>query len=186
MKESRKYILKLLYDYDQSKGGRMGLASDGKDTGLSALTLRDDICYLASHDYIIEHEAPMSAYLLSLTPKGEQFVENIFQFSVESTGINFNFGNAQITNAIIGNNASGNTFTSNGASFPELRTLIEAKPSIDQPDFQELLNILEELKESKEPVPRNLFSRFSNLICKHSDLIGPLGTTLVELFFGIS
>ena len=186
MKESRQHLLQLIYDHDQNEGGALQILSDGSDTGLDASTLRNDVLYLQDHGYIEQKKATLGSYFLVLTEKGEQLVENGFQPPKENSETNFHFQNAQIQNSIIGNQVSGNEFVFNsGASLSELQQLIQQKPLGDQPELKELLDLLQSLEERKEPVPRSLFARFSNLIKKHTDLIAPIGVALVNILFQV-
>ncbi len=185
MKDSRKKLLHLLYNHDQKVGGPMTFNPDGNDIGIDSEALDNDIFSLKSQGYIEEHPFALHSVCLSLTEKGTQFVENGFQRPSEVYGTNFNFGNAHINNAIIGNNSSGNELTFNGAAFSELQSLIAAKSSIDQTELQELLAALQRIEDSSEPIPHGFFARFSNLVKKHTDLIAPLGQTLIEILFGI-
>lgn len=186
MKESRQRLLRLIYDYDRNEGGAIEISCDGNNIGFDAFDLKNDIDYLQNQGYLQKQKVTIVSYFLVLTEKGERLVENGFQPPKETSETNFHFQNAQIQNSIIGNQASGNEFVFNsGASLSELQQLIQQKPLADQPELKELLDLLQSLEERKEPVPRSLFARFSNLIKKHTDLIAPIGVALVNILFQI-
>lgn len=174
-----------IYDYDRKEGNALQITATGNEIGYDSSTLRNDVNYLKSNGYIIEPMAISHSYVLTLTEKGERFVENGFQLPSENQPANFNFSNANLTNAVIGNNVSGNEFAFNSNSFPELCSLIKEKPAIDQQELQELLSALDILKDSEEPISQGFFARFSELIKKHTDLIVPIGKSLVEILFGV-
>lgn len=184
MKESRKQLLQAIYDYDQVEGKPWQIPCDGSGTSFDPATLKNDVSYLKRNNFVCEPTPILRCYVLALTDKGERFVENGFQLPPEGQTTNFNFGNASVNNAIIGNQASGNEFTLNSqASLAELQGLIQTKSTSDQEKLDELLTLLQSLEKSKEPVPRNFFAKVSDLIKKHTDLIVPIGNILVSIFF---
>lgn len=187
MKDSRKNLLQILYDYDQKEGGPLQITADGNEIGCDSLTLRNDVHYLKSNGYITEPMSILRSYVLALTEKGEHFVENGFQLPSENQNqpASFNFSNANLTNAVIGNHISGNDFAFNSNSFPELCSLIKEKSVSEQQELQELLSALDSLKNSEEPISHGFFARFSELVKKHTDLIVPIGKSLVEVLFGV-
>lgn len=186
MKQSRIDLLQQIYDHDQIEGGFLQINTDGSDIMCDALTLDNDVSYLERNGYIIDELDILHSYCLSLTEKGERFVENGFR-SPQATqqSSSFNFAGATINNAVIGNDATNNSFAMNvGASIADLKELIGNKPVEDQEDLQEMLHELERLQNSDEPIQRNLLTRFSDLIKKHTDLIVPIGQTLIGLCAG--
>lgn len=76
MKESRKKLLKLIYNYDQNVGGPYQFDSDGLEVGSDTLTLRHDVNYLKDNGYVIYKNPVLGTYRLMLTEKGEQYVED--------------------------------------------------------------------------------------------------------------
>lgn len=197
MKESRKQLLQMIYDYDQTKGGPLQIMADGSDTGFDSLTLRNDVSYLKNHGYVDEPIPIAMSYVLQLTVKGEQFVENGFPSAVQASTASFNFSGATFTNSTVGkevsnvsnvinNEVSGNTFTYNaGASLAELESLIQAKPSEDQAVLNEMLEVLREIQSSEKPVDKGRLARFYEVVKKSSDLLLPLGKFFVDIFFRI-
>ena len=184
MKESRKQLLKMIYDYDQTEGKPLQVPCDGTGTPFEPETLKSDVSYLKRNNFVCEPMPILRSYVLALTEKGEQFVENGFQLPSEVQTTNFNFGNANVSNAIIGNQASGNEFTLNSqTSLSELQKLIQTKPVADQEQLDQLLALLQSLEQSKEPIPRGFFAKVSDLIKKHTDLIVPIGNALVSILF---
>ena len=79
MRDSRKNLLQLIYDCDQREGRPLQINSDGKDISSDTLTLRNDVRYLKDNGYIRETNPILHSYVLTLTEKGEYFVENGFR-----------------------------------------------------------------------------------------------------------
>ena len=79
MTDSRKKLLQLIYEHDQTEGGPLQIGVDGSDIGCDRLTLRNDVSYLKHHDFVCEPIPIAQAYCLMLTEKGELFVESDFQ-----------------------------------------------------------------------------------------------------------
>ncbi len=95
MKDSRKNLLQMIYDHEQIEGTPLQITADGSDTCSNARVLQNDILYLKSNDYIVESMPISRFYVLMLTEKGEQFVENGFKMQPEfSTSNIFNIENA--------------------------------------------------------------------------------------------
>lgn len=185
MKQSRMQLLQRIYDHDRTEGGSLQINADRSDNSCDALTLDTDVSYLKRNGYIIEELDILHSYYLSLTEKGERFVENGFQSPQSVQSSSFNFAGATINNAVIGNDATNNSFIMNvGASIADLKELIESKPIEDQEALQEMLHELQRLQNTNEPLQRNLLARFSDLIKKHTDLIIPLGQALIGLCTG--
>lgn len=192
MKKSCQNILKKVYDKFQRDSDSLYIPLDEDDMSPDSITLQNDINALLSDNYIKEDTPLSSGYILSMTEKGRNYVENDFQ-NKSLPQQSFNFQNATLSNPIIGSNATfnnsiiGNNASENdlntGASFSELDSLIKGKPDNDQPELQELLRALEKIKESSEPVHPGILARFSDLVKKHTDLIVPIGRILVDIFF---
>lgn len=192
MKKSCQNILKKVYDKFQRDSDSLYIPLDEDDMSPDSITLQNDINALLSDNYIKEDTPLSSGYILSMTEKGRNYVENDFQ-NKSLPQQSFNFQNATLSNPIIGSNATfnnsiiGNNASENdlntGASFSELNSLIKGKPDNDQPELQELLCALEKIKENSEPVHPGILARFSDLVKKHTDLIVPIGRILVNIFF---
>lgn len=73
MKDSRKQLLKLIYDYDHNSGGILRIGKDGEAVGSDKETLRKDIEYLQTHCFINQPKHEIRAYHLSLTGKRRRF-----------------------------------------------------------------------------------------------------------------
>ena len=184
MRDSRKNLLQLIYDCDQREGRPLQINSDGKDISSDTLTLRNDVRYLKDNGYIRETNPILHSYVLTLTEKGEYFVENGFRLPEAHPTTSFDFGNATITNAVIGNNTSGNEFTfSKNSPLSELESLIQSKPASDQDVLNEMLEILREIHTSEKPVEKGRLSRFYEFIKKSSDLVLPISEFLFDVFF---
>ena len=86
----------------------------------------------------------------------------------------------------MGTAISGTSYTFNtGASFSELKELIDAKPALDQGRLNALLAVLESVEKSDEPVKKGILVGFSDLLNKYSDLVVPVGKILLDIFAGI-
>ena len=99
--------------------------------------------------------------------------------------MNINLSGAQFSNTVIGSTITGSEVTINaGASLTELKELIAQKSAEDQLQLQELLRELEQLQQLNQPVQRRWLARFSDALQKHTDLIAPLATALLQHFLG--
>lgn len=186
MKQSRKDLLQRIYDYDQEYGGALTI-SMLNISGSDLMVLRADVEYLLKNGYIEKARSYMNTYRLILTEKGEQFVENGFQSPSSAPISSFSFEGATINNAIIGNDASGNEFVVNvGASFADLERMIASEPTEDQETLRDMLRELQELQNSGDQIDRSRLARFSDCLKKHTDLLVPLGQTLIGILFGAS
>ena len=186
MKQSRDELLKRVYDYDQEYGGPLCIQLTDAQTGgyiPDLHTLRTDVEYLTQHGFLFEPVHMLRCYNLSLTEKGEIYVENNFKRSIQQSSA-FDFSGATINNAVIGNDVSGNhiSFSSNEA-LVELETMIQKRPAEDQQLLQELLAVLREIERSDEPVEKGKLARFYEVVKKGSDLMLPIGKFLTDIFF---
>lgn len=185
MKFSRIKLLQAIYDFEQSNNGYFQIEISNNNNDFDTLTLSTDVRYLEKEGFIWHPMKALNCYCLSLTEKGEMFVENGFKSPAElSQNSTFDLSGATLNNAIIGNNLSNNTLNFGlDTSLKKLETLINSKPSADKQQLEELLTALKSLEKSQEPVPRGFFVKFSDLIKKHTDLITAIGTALISVFF---
>ena len=174
MKQSQLTILQKLYDSEQNSSTPLSFPSSEVS--------KHDISFLKREGYIVEPFTSLGAYHLSLTEKGELFVKNGYQ--TPTTAINFNFNNSQINNSVVGNNASGNQFTMESyRPLKEIESIINSKPSEEQSQLNEMLEILREIQCSKNPVDKGRLSRFYEFVKKGTDLFLPVSEFLVDIFF---
>ena len=187
VKASRDDLLKRIYEYDQDIGGPLQIPFKDEQTGeyrADLSTLRADVNHLEQIGYVFEPISLAMCYNLSLTEKGEEYVENHFQRSPQQAP-SFNFAGATISNAVIGNDVSGNTISfSSSAALAELEALIQNRPPEDQALLKELLAVLREIQSSDKPVEKGKLSRFYEVVKKGSDLLLPIGTFLTDIFLG--
>ena len=186
MKPSRDKLLKRVYDFDQEIGGPLCIEFTNEQTGdyiPDLRTLRTDVEYLTEHGFLHEPVHMLRCYNLSLTEKGEEYVENNFQRPVQQSA-SFDFSGATINNAVIGNDVSGNhiSFPSSKA-LDELEALIQKQPPEDQQLLQELLAVLREIQRSGEPVEKGKLARFYEVVKKSSELLLPIGKFFTDIFF---
>lgn len=184
MKESRKILLQSIYDCDRSTGNNLQISADGSDSGCDATELRNDVEYLKRNGFITEPICAMRQYVLALTEKGEQFVENGFQTPSQAPApASFQF-NGPVTNSVVGNDISGNEFTfTSGSSLAEIESIIRTKPVEDQAVLNEMLEVLREIQSSEEPIDKGRLSRFYEVVKKSSDLLLPIGKFFCDIFF---
>lgn len=195
MKDSCKKILNSVYDRFHKTSDPLYISLEEDSNGITPDTLQNDISALLSGGYLKE-EVPLSdGYILAITEKGKKYVENGFQHNPVPQNTTFNLqnvsfdgnpiigNNASFSNSVYGKNLSDIELNSTTTSFSELGQLIREKPDYDRPALLELLRALEKLEESSEPVRPGFFSRFSDLVKKHTDLIVPIGRILVQIFF---
>ena len=187
MRESRKRLLQLIYSHEQKNSDLLQFDVDDPPEGIDPLAVESDVSFLEDHNYIVEPISVIGSYCLRLTEKGERFVESGFEYPSYNPAVSsFNLSGVEINNAIIGNNLSDNTISVNSvSSISELEKMILSKPSEDQELLKELLNLLKSIDNSEEPVEKNIFSRFSDILKKHADLIVPI-VNIVAGFFGIT
>lgn len=146
-----------------------------------------DAEYLTQNEYIIQPMNGAGVLCLSITEKGRLFVENGYHTPSPAPVTNsFNFSGATLTNSLVGTAISGTSYTFNtGASFSELKELIDSKPALDQGRLNALLAVLESVEKSDEPVKKGILVGFSDLLNKYSDLVVPIGKILLDIFAGI-
>ena len=180
MTESCKQLLSRVYN-DQKTSTRPSCIE------LDSAALCYDAEYLTQNGYVTQPSQGAGVLILSITEKGQQFVENGFITpSPVSGSSSFHFnGNTTFTNSVVGAGISGNQFTfHNNSSLAELETLIRSKPTDDQKVLNEMLEILREIHDSEKPVEKGRLSRFYELVKKSSDLVLPISKFLFDIFFG--
>lgn len=188
MKASRILLLKEIYEYELKNNTPLSIPLRSDGTVIENYQeLIADIRFLKNNGYIIEPLTSCGAYHLSLTEKGESFLDNGCTDTPATSQPVFNFSGANISNSVVGTGISGNEMAfSYNSSLSELKELISTKDNIDQEQLQDLLSALQSIEQSDEPVSKCFLARFSDLLKKHTDLIVPLGTALVRTFMGSS
>lgn len=179
MNQSAKQLLQKIYAFQQNN-------SEPFDIPVNDVS-KFDISYLINNGYITESFSSMGAYHLSLTEKGQFYVENGFSMPSSSNQINnsFNFNGNTFSNSVVGADVNNVNYSfSAGVPFNELKELIASKPAVDQQQLNELLSVLQEIDKSNQPVNKGILVRFSNLLQKYSDLIVPVGKILIRIFAG--
>lgn len=180
MTEMRKNILQFIYDYEQSEGSPCIIKSDGSDFNFDSHTLASNILYLESKKYIQkQHSAVLGEMHLSLTEKGEQFVENGFESPREPSQTVFNIGSAQ--NSIVG--TQENATLTNGYSIDDITKLIERHNSDDEELLKEMVSVLEKAVSNQEPVKKGLLSKFVGVFQRNEWITAPIASFIFEKFF---
>ncbi len=180
MKDSRKKLLKLIYDHDQTFGYAYPIELEEDDISEETFRLQDDVRYLISRGYIKEEPPLPSGYLLVITEKGEHFVENGFKSPTEISNIPanniFNIENA--TNSVIGTQTHV-TLNINDV-IQKTREQINSSNSTDKEELQEIINLLEQVVNNQTPVKKGLLSKFSNAIQKNSWITSPITSIMLN------
>ncbi|MCI8284274.1 MAG: hypothetical protein HFE90_03260 [Firmicutes bacterium] len=202
MKPTHEHFLKLIYDHEQSTGQHLIVnldensetgMEDGKTLsklGLNVNTFDEDVRYLEKKGFIHNDPYSTSIYCISLTEKGETYVENGFkhQSDIPQPTSNFNISGVNFNNSVVGsignnNNISNNDISiSTNASLSELESLIATKPAEDQELLQELLATLKSIEHSAKPVKRGFLAKFSGVIEKYTDILTSVGKFFVGIF----
>ncbi len=177
MKDSRKNLLQKIYDHDRMEGIPLKIHADGRDTGSSPSILRTDVDYLESNGYVTEPIRSIGSYILILTDKGEQFVENGFKAPSEPPASNiFNIENA--TNSVIGTQA--HVTLNIGSAIHETREKIDSSNSEDKAELHQIIDLLEMVVSNQMPVKKGLFSKFTAAIQRNSWIASPLTSILLK------
>ena len=178
MTDSRKKLLQLIYEHDQSVGGPLQIGVDGSDIGSDRLTLRNDVSYLKDHGFIYEPISIARSYCLALTEKGEEFVESGFQ-RPSASKTSYHFDGATINNATIGNeNTVGSMVYNASFSLSDLEKLFAQRPDEEQEKLDEILELLHSIAANDVPVTRGTFSKVMDFIKQHIELKIPIALTL--------
>lgn len=177
MKDSRKNLLQLIYNYDQTEGAPLQISADGSDIGYDSYTLRNDITYLKSNGYITEPLSILRTYTLALTEKGESFVENDFKMPSENPINNiFNIENA--TNSVIG--MQSNVTLNVNDTIRKTREQIDSCDSDDKSELHQIITLLEMVINNQIPATKGLLSKFSAVIQRNSWIASPVTSVILH------
>lgn len=92
----------------------------------------------------------------------------------------FSINATTIENSIIGTQT--NATINLNMQLQQLRDDIDGSDSSDKEELYQIISMLEELSKNKEPVPRNIFSRFSAVMERNSWIAGSIASFLLNLF----
>lgn len=92
----------------------------------------------------------------------------------------FSINATTIENSIIGTQA--NATINLNMQLQQLRSDIDGSDSSDKEELHQIVSMLEELNKSKDPVPRNIFSKFSAVMERNSWITGSIASFLLNLF----
>ncbi|WP_195969819.1 hypothetical protein [Intestinimonas butyriciproducens] len=186
MKQSRIELLKQIYAYDQAEGGPLTIPLESEETGEylpNVKELEGDIEYLEREGYIVQPLNICMAYIVALTEKGEDFLENNCAKPVHQVST-FDFSGATINNSVIAHEATSNTINCHAEdALAEIQALVAQKPVEDQTLLKELLDELRVMQHSNQPIEKGKLSRFYEVMKKSSDLLLPLAKFFVEILF---
>lgn len=94
----------------------------------------------------------------------------------------FNF-NAPVTgNAVIG--TQENVTQNVSCSLPELETLFSQRPSEEQEQLNEILDLLRNLQKDEPSLPKHTCGKIMDFLSKHIELKIPIALTLFQHFIG--
>ncbi len=180
MLNSRKHLLQLIYDHNQSYGGPLQINADGTDTNSDSQTLCNDISFLEDSSYIVQTLRIARCYVLALTEKGEQFVENGYKVSSEipSSPINNIFNIENATNSVIGTQQFVTLNISN--AIQKTREQVDLSNSDDKPELQQIINLLEMVVSGNVSAKEGLFSKFASVIQRNSWITSPISSILLN------
>lgn len=140
-----------------------------------------DILKFLTKNYVIVDAKPVAhgnelLYFMLKYATTEQ--SNIPKHHSETHNYNFNA-------PISGTNVIGShDFTLNvDNSIKNIQDIINNK-TVDKEALQELLDEIKETSENNTPLTKGIFSKFSDLLAKHSDIAIAIGTFLTTMFFG--
>ena len=178
-------LLNRIYDHTLKTGNPLSLFRDEEDMEhLLTEEIQNDIEYLTDNGYVNDEYGIIGSAHLTLTEKGEQFVENerAPQKKSETQSTVFNF-NAPVTgNAVIG--TQENVTQNVSCSLPELETLFSQRPNEEQEQLNEILDLLRNLQKDEPSVSKHTRGKIVDFVQKHIELKIPIALTLFEHFFG--
>lgn len=177
---SRKHLLQLIYDHNQSYGSPLQINADGTDTNSDSQTLCNDISFLEDSGYIVQTLRIARCYVLALTEKGEQFVENGYKIlsEVPSSPINNIFNIENATNSVIGSQQFVTLNISN--AIQKTREQVDLSNSDDKPELQQIINLLEMVVNGNVSAKEGLFSKFTSVIQRNSWITSPISSILLN------
>lgn len=89
------------------------------------------------------------------------------------------FNIQQASNSIFGNQQQA-TINQTNVNFDSLKELVASKGEANNPEINELINLLQEHLEQNKPLEKGMLSKFGDVLIKHQWLSAPLGQTLVQ------
>lgn len=123
--------------------------------------------YLRINGYleILTHPIHGPVAITDLTHKGIIFEEFEKANTISSQTFNIN----SVNNSAFGNN--GDITINNTNDLEEIRLLIASKPLEDQQELTELVDELQTILESNQPIKRGMLAKFSDALAKHSNIV---------------
>lgn len=95
----------------------------------------------------------------------------------ETPSISFHIENA--TNSMIGTQSN---FTMNiNGSIQEAREQIQSSNSSDKEELQQIIDLLEQISKSQEPIKHGMLSRFSAVIQRNSWITSPIASIVLNM-----
>ncbi len=183
---SRTELLNRIYNHTLKTGEPLSLYSDDESALDYRLTdqIQKDIDYLTDNGYVNDEYDIIGSAHLTLTEKGEQFVENerVPQKKSETQTNVFNFNAPVSGNPIIG--TQENVTQNVSCSLPELETLFSQRPIEEQEQLNEILDLLRNMQKTEPSLPKHTCGKIMDFLNKHVELKIPIALTLFQHFIG--
>ncbi len=120
----------------------------------------------------------LSSAHIGLTSAGIDYIEGDGPVQKSEGTTIVNIGNVNAP-SVIGSQAH---VTQNiGATLAEISDLVASLPKNEQGAMLELLQVLKDIEKDSKPVPKGVFSKFSDALSKHADIFTAVGRFLVKL-----
>ncbi|ADZ82521.1 hypothetical protein Clole_0788 [Cellulosilyticum lentocellum DSM 5427] len=129
---------------------------------------------LTGESYMIERIQPLT--------RANELLGYIAYYKVNTASndtqtFQYNIGTIQ-GSAVVGNQQ--NVTLNIGSSIEEIKSLISAKPIEDQEELNKLIQRFENVIEDNQPISKGFFSKFSDVLKKHSDIAIALGENIID------
>lgn len=119
-------------------------------------------------DFFLQEKSQLKAYYQTLAE---------YNAKPSNPSISFNIGNA--THSVIGTQTH---FTMNiNGSIQDARELINSSNSADKKELQEIIDLLEQIAKSHEPIQQGFLSKFLSVIQRNSWIAGPISSIALNL-----
>lgn len=144
--------------------------------------LPEILSYLRAEGYIEYKKDITGNYRIKITHEGLHYSE-FEKLSMKSPATSVTI-NGDVTGSAIGN--IGDTTINNGASFDEIRSIIESKnmSPLDREEALRVVDCVELLTENEAPLKRGFLHKFNDVLSKHSWLPSLIGSALIRYFIG--
>lgn len=153
---------------NKKDGKRLSLGSIHENIpGSNINDIKTALKHLEELNYLVTYGSPAlgPVGIDDLTHKGKFFKEFEKTNTISSQTFNIN----SVNNSAFGNN--GDITINNTNDLEEIRLLIASKPLEDQQELTELVDELQTILESNQPIKRGMLAKFSDALAKHSNIV---------------